>query len=424
MPRFIRCATALLMQLLLAFTPARATASGSVASMGDLQIKDSKLGKTLQVRVTYPGGSGPLPLIVFSHGAGASKDDYQPLVRHWAAKGYIVLQVNHEDSGAADRQERYQAWSSRPGDISALLDHLDDIESQVPELRGRIDRKHIGAAGHSFGGQTAQMIGGFRFADADSYRDERVSAVVLLAPPGGGPSDTPGSWRDMHLPMLTVIGGADTGRSGESPMWRSDAYRNAPSRDDYLIVIDQAEHLLGGISETRSGQPVPQAPDQVALVYAATTLFWDSYLKDNGAACNALGSGEVVAQSPASARFESKSGVRLRSASAPEQVQFATPAEAFMRGHDVNGDGVLSRDETPARLPDRAFDQLDSDGDGVLSASEVQVLTERLNARSNGGRAGRRGQRREAGTSAAPAAPEMAPFTETKSSGKAVCHRD
>ena len=63
-----------------------------------------------------------------------------------------------------------------------------------------------------------------------------------------------------------------------------------------------------------------------------------------------------MANATAPARFESKSGVRLRSPSAPERVAFAAPSESMLQRYDVNGDGMMSRDEAPSRLPDRAFD--------------------------------------------------------------------
>src|SRR5262245_64450172 len=46
-------------------------AARTVESVADLKIKDSERGKTLDVRVTYPQGDGPYPVILFSHGAAS-----------------------------------------------------------------------------------------------------------------------------------------------------------------------------------------------------------------------------------------------------------------------------------------------------------------------------------------------------------------
>ena len=50
-----------------------------------IQLRDDRRNKNVTVRVTYPTGTAtPCPVVVFSHGAGASKDAYQYLIRYWA----------------------------------------------------------------------------------------------------------------------------------------------------------------------------------------------------------------------------------------------------------------------------------------------------------------------------------------------------
>jgi len=400
------------------------SASGlKVDTVSDIQMPGRD--RTIDVRVTYPEGNGPYPVIVFSHGSGASKEEYQPLVRAWASAGYVVLQPNHADAHVnRTKQDRSKVPVSRAQDVSALIDHLDEVESKVPSLRGKLDRKHIGIGGHSFGGQTVQLIGGYKMGGTENFRDDRVLAAVLLAPPGAGATDTPASWSNMRLPMLTVVGAHDTGRGGQSPLWRTDAYQNATAADDYLIVVDGADHLLGGISEKRSdGQPIPQSPDELHLVFAATTAFWNAYLKDDSGACNAFGSGQIVAQSPTAARFLSKSGVKVRSASATDQVQVASLTESFVQKYDLDDDGRMARDEAPSRLPDAAFTKLDRDGDGYLSEDEAKPLAER-SAQMGGGGGGRKragGAGRSEASAAAPAE-QLPAVTQTQSSGTATCH--
>ena len=132
-----------------AAAPAAATATAqglTVASVDDVRIEDTARSKTLEVRVTYPkGGSGPFPIIVFSHGASGSNDGYLPLSEHWASGGYVVLQPTHADANVRDAAQAHQAWSTRPGDVSALLDHLDDIEAKVPEIHVHGRQLNIGA---------------------------------------------------------------------------------------------------------------------------------------------------------------------------------------------------------------------------------------------------------------------------------------
>src|SRR4029077_19202514 len=75
-----------------------------VQSIARLVLKDVKRSKEVQLRVHFPGGNGPFPLIVWSHGAGGSKDNYLTLMEHWASHGYITIQPTHSDSPALGAQ--------------------------------------------------------------------------------------------------------------------------------------------------------------------------------------------------------------------------------------------------------------------------------------------------------------------------------
>jgi hypothetical protein len=75
-----------------------------------------------------------------------SKDNYQPLVTHWASHGYVVIQPTHSDSRSLGTKIgdalRFQDWQSRPADVSFVLDSLDELEKQVPRSRaGSIARR-------------------------------------------------------------------------------------------------------------------------------------------------------------------------------------------------------------------------------------------------------------------------------------------
>jgi predicted dienelactone hydrolase len=309
-------AAAIALSLLCAVTSlAHAAQAGlPIDHVDDVVLEKDTRGKALQVRVTWPQPEGQYPVIVFSHGAWSSKDEYQPIVQHWAAQGYVILQPNHADSVSLGERPRsmesFKGWPERARDIHLLLDRLDEIARKVPEVASRMDRERIGMSGHSYGGQTTQLIAGYRVGN-ESYRDERVQAAILLAPPGGVPSDTPQSWADIEIPLLTITGDVDTSkRTGRDYTWRTDAYEHASSKDDYLIVVAGADHLLGGISQSRQSgrQAVPEVPEQLALVRDATTKFWDAYLKDDPDARADVEAGGAVARSATAATFESRAG--------------------------------------------------------------------------------------------------------------------
>ena len=97
------------------------------------ELFDSTRQRQIPVKVYMPvERCEPAPLIMFSHGMGCSRDDYEYLGRHWASHGYICLHVQHigSDTQVWDlRAMRASARSktdtfNRPADISFVLDEL------------------------------------------------------------------------------------------------------------------------------------------------------------------------------------------------------------------------------------------------------------------------------------------------------------
>src|SRR5712692_6731323 len=143
----------------------------------DQTIHDAKRNKDLPVRFLIPKSAGPFPVIIFSHGAGGSGQNYFPLTGFWATHGYVVIQPTHNDSIALRKEKGEQVpasprelvdeyrfntddWINRVRDITLIIDSLNDLEKRLPQLKGKMDQKRIGVGGHSYGAFTTQMIGG------------------------------------------------------------------------------------------------------------------------------------------------------------------------------------------------------------------------------------------------------------------------
>lgn len=268
-----------------------------VISVRPVVLPAPERGADLHVRVSAPAaGTGPLPVVVFSHGFGESMDGYAPLADHWAANGFVVVQPTHLDSRrlglAPDDPRTPEIWRIRVADLGRILDHLGVLEAAVPGLAGRSDRDRIAVAGHSWGAQTVGTLLGARVLDADGVpgddmTDPRVKAGVLLAAAGrGGDALTPFAaehfpfmspdFTGMAAPALVVAGDDDHSQlSVRGPDWWTDAYHLSPGRKS-LLTLFGAHHSLGGVSGYRAAETTDESPERVALIRHLTT----AYLRD------------------------------------------------------------------------------------------------------------------------------------------------
>lgn len=179
----------------------------------------------------YLGGDAR-PLLLLSHGDRGDSANQAWLAEALAGSGFIVAAVDHWHNSSTDAvaEETVRVWH-RPADISFVLTEL----LRDPAWGARIDRRRIGAAGHSSGGYTVLALAGaiyradlmraycassprppdcqladkadfskidFSQASAD-YRDDRISAVFAMAP-AVGPALAADSLRAIAIPVHIV----------------------------------------------------------------------------------------------------------------------------------------------------------------------------------------------------------------------------
>lgn len=278
---------------------------------------DDARHRDVPIKIYCPDAPGPFPVIVFSHGALASKDGYSDLGRYWASFGYVSVHPSHADSVADGgfRGTLQQAigdpgaWGNRPRDVSFVLDSLEHAASFAPWLAGKLDLAHIGVAGHSFGAYTAALIAGTTVhvpgkQGPQSFADRRVAAVVLLSPQGEGRMGlTADSWDHLRLPVLLIYGSRDFGPFGERPEWRNEAFVRAPPGDKYDVELEGATHMQFAGSLAAAGHP----PDPLfQCVEVETLAFWGAYLKQDPDARHDLVSQDVPGCSADAVRFAAK----------------------------------------------------------------------------------------------------------------------
>jgi len=260
------------------------TGSYSV-ELADIPLGQSARGRQTGLRVYYPSGSGPFPIIVYSHAAGGRKENFAAVSQHWASHGYVVLHPSHDDTGISiatgNMAPAPAQLLGRVADVRGSVDFLEfQIESFAPGLRGKTDQTRMGIAGDGYGAVLAMLAGGVR-ADVGEVKDRdltdaRARCIVPIAPSGAGDFGlTATSWDTLTIPALFITGSADL-RAGRAPDWRHEGFQRAPSGGKYLLDIRGAERGSYGGDNPKSAAP--------RYVMAASTAFWDSCLKNSASA--------------------------------------------------------------------------------------------------------------------------------------------
>ena len=279
----------------------------SVVTIEQLTVRDPVRDQDVSLRVLYPDGEGPFPVVVFSSGAFCWPQMYDRITGHWVTHGYIVIAPNHIDSpnnAAKPTPDQFPLFfPSRLRDVSFVLDSIEEIGAEAG-IRDKIDTQSAGVAGHSFGAGIAMIKIGlgvkpeYRGEWGEPY-DDRFRAAVLLSAPGPGKNVkeiSEDGYDTVRKPLIATGGTNDIGRvdpGGLTPAeWRRLAFTMPPPGDKYSVITEGSDHYLGGLicNPDRGGEPDHAA---VEIVRAMTTAFLDRYLKDEDSAQTFLRTADV-----------------------------------------------------------------------------------------------------------------------------------
>ncbi|WP_373479456.1 alpha/beta hydrolase [Geminocystis sp.] len=133
------------------------------------QLTDKSRNRSFYVNVFVPQGvTNNIPVIVFSHGLGASPDDYDDTLNHLASNGFLVAAPQHIGSDTTYFKEMFEGLNknifdrdefiNRPKDLSFVIDELE--RRNQGEFQGKLNLKNVGVSGHSFGGYTVLAVAG------------------------------------------------------------------------------------------------------------------------------------------------------------------------------------------------------------------------------------------------------------------------
>lgn len=170
----------LLATLLLAAGPGRAVAQDGAIEREKLALAGWDPDEPVPALIYYPKGKKGLPVVIFVHGLGGSKDGYEKRMQTLAGQGFFVIAIDAHLHGErkvpgmffknlGNLGDDYSIWvhqsaiSHTSRDISKIIDNLS--------ARAEVDRQRIGLVGISMGSCTCLVT---------AWREPRISAAVCL----------------------------------------------------------------------------------------------------------------------------------------------------------------------------------------------------------------------------------------------------
>ncbi len=296
--------------------------TGDDAPLQDLSWTDASRQRNLPLRLRLPAGSGPVPLVLFSHGLGGSVDAGSLWAEAWAQAGIATLHLQHPGSDRETARAGMRAFLAaisgeqllnRCADVRFVLDELARRQATGEALLQRLRLDTLGLAGHSFGSHTTLAIAGQGYgrAGAQQLSDPRPRAFLALSPSPGdaGKAEPARSFGGITRPVLCATGSLDGDpilrmRGGDEQAalmakryndgrWRQAVYDALPAGDKAELWLSGADHMTFGGQDVRrfpmlARQRLPaaleQEPRHRALIASVSTRWWQAQLLGDGAA--------------------------------------------------------------------------------------------------------------------------------------------
>ncbi|GAK53166.1 hypothetical protein U14_04426 [Candidatus Moduliflexus flocculans] len=277
-----------------------AISAGFAPQIIDLTVHDSEREREIPLRIYLPAEKTPVPIVLFSHGLGGSREQCVYLGHHWAGRGYVAVFVQHPGSDVSVWRDKPFAerlttlkqaanaenFLHRINDIHVVLDVLErwNADPNSP-FAGRLDVAAIGMSGHSFGAITTQAVSGQQFPIGQKIATEpRIHAAIMFSPSSPRRGDLKRAFGKVNIPWMLMTGTNDVSAINDTDVAsRLAVFPALPPGDKYEVVLYGAEHsaftdrALPGEAEARN-------PNHHRVILALSAAFWDAYLRGNMAA--------------------------------------------------------------------------------------------------------------------------------------------
>jgi predicted dienelactone hydrolase len=282
----------------------------------DMPVHDAARNRDIPVRIYLPTNTAPTPVILFSHGLGGSRAGSVFLGEHWAARGYVAVFLQHPGSDdsvwkndltwkgkrALKQAASLDNFLLRVQDVPAVLNQLEIWNAdKTDRLADRLDMKHVGMSGHSFGAVTTEAVSGETMPlGGQKFTDTRIQAAIAFSPSSPKTGSAAKAFGSVKIPWMLMTGTKDVAPIGDTDVAsRLAVYPALHGVPKYEVVLYNAEHsaftdrALPGDHEQRN-------PNHHRVILALSTAFWDAYLRGDANALAWLnGSGPRSVMEPA-----------------------------------------------------------------------------------------------------------------------------
>jgi dienelactone hydrolase len=302
------------------YDPLRVDGAGAPAPL-DLDVVDERRSRTIPIRVYRPRDARPAPVVLFSHGLGGARTNNAYLWEHGAARGYVVVHLQHPGSdegvwqgarplrrlAALRRAANARNLVLRAEDVPAVLDALEAWNAAPGHpLAGALDLSRVGMSGHSFGAVTTQAVAGQAVAGQavagqavagqavaghsgpdgrTPFLDARIGAAVLMSPSVPRNVTAEAAFGRVSLPWLLMTGTRDGSPIGNTTVAdRLAVYPALPPGNTFELVLHDAEHSAFGDRALPGERAGRRNPNHHRAILALSTAFWDAYLRGDATA--------------------------------------------------------------------------------------------------------------------------------------------
>lgn len=260
-------------------------------------------GRKIPFKIYYPDimqNPEKLPVILWSHGLGGTRDGAGFIARFLASHKYIVINIQHHGTDSS-------LWEGLPGhpwdnirkahisrkttlhrfkDVPFVLDQLPTWIAQNPDVGQLFDMDALGMSGHSFGAITTQIMAGQllgKGARTYSLKHDTFKAGIAYSPSPTYNHDEDHSviYGGISIPMFYMTGTDDGSPvSGHDYKFRLPIFENATGDDQHLMVLEDGDHMVYNGSRGKL-EANPKLELHKEIIKVSALAFWDAYLKDD-----------------------------------------------------------------------------------------------------------------------------------------------